>query len=148
MLYRAVIELLFDYGIMSDNTAWRYQTGMLDDIFSESLVMGRVFFLTAEIIIPAGGSVTVDVEIIKPGSFDFFGSGSGNVGIFGYDMLTKLDSGLQFSNMTAGLNGAEYIEIVWQNFGFDPENDILKVILDLNIPHYFIEVRVSGGRFS
>ena len=54
MLYRASVELLCDYGTLSDSVAFRYETGMLDEVFSETLNMNRVFYLSAEIMIQAG----------------------------------------------------------------------------------------------
>ena len=38
------------------------------------------------------------------------------------------------------LEGWEYIIILDQNFGFDPEKGVLQVTLDPAVEHYFIEV--------
>lgn len=141
MLYRAAAEMLCDYGVLNEKGVDRYDRGWLDDIFSESLVMDRVFYLTAEITIPAGESIGIRVDMVKPGSFDFYGSGSDNMGVYGYDMLTKLGSNLTFGNVTAELAGADQVEIVRQNFGFDPANNVLEVTLDAETLHYYIEVR-------
>ena len=35
----------------------------------------------------------------------------------------------------------DQIEIVAQNFGFDPANGITEVTLDLTQPHYWLEIR-------
>jgi hypothetical protein len=56
-------------------------------------------------------------------------------------MVTSLGSALHFTGQSASLSGAEYIEIIRQNFGFDPENGIDHVDLDLNEPRYYIEVQ-------
>ena len=141
MLYRASAELFLSHGATSYSPAFRYHTGEMTDIFYETLVMGRLFYLGAEIDIPADGSVTINAVMVKQGSFDFFGSGSENTGVCGYDMLTRAGSNLPFSGMTAGLASFEGIEIVKQNFGFDPEKGIMTVILDLDQPHYYLEVR-------
>jgi len=141
MLYRAAVELLCDYGILSDNVAFRYQYGMLEEIFMEVLVMDRVFYLTAEIGIPAGGSVELRADMIKPGSFLYPGFGSPEALIvYGYDMLTQLDPSLTFNSLTAGISGTNRIEIVRQNFGFDIRNGISNLTLDSNVPHYYLEV--------
>jgi hypothetical protein len=147
MLYKAAVELLSDYGLLYENAIFRYGIGELTDIFMETLIMDRVFYLAAEIVIPAGESVSLSVDMIKAGSFDFYGSGSGNVGIYGYDLMTRLGSNLMFLSQSAGLRGAESIEIVKQNFGFDPANNVLRVTLDPDEPRYFLEVRnVMLGR--
>jgi len=141
LLYRAVVEHLCDYGVLSENTAMRYDTGWLEEIFSETNVIDRVFYVTAEIEIPAFGSVELKAEMIKNGSYDFYGALSDNLGVTGYDMMTTLGSGLEFSGMTARITGAQWVDIVRQNFGFDPENGISTVTLDMRIPYYYIEVR-------
>ena len=145
LLFRSVFELLSDYGVLSDNVIPRYQTGWLEEIFSEASGMSRVFYLKTEVSIPAGESIELIIDLPKPGSFDFYGTGSGNLGINGYSMMTKLGSNLTFTGQTATLTGANSIEIVNQNFGFDPANNILNVPLDMNIPHYFIEVRGASS---
>jgi len=141
MLYRAAIELLCDYGTLSDNAAYRYVWTGVEEIFNEMIWMDRVFFLMADIEIPAGGSVALNVDMTKPGSSTPPGFGPENAGIYGYDMLTRLGSGLVFSSLTAGIKGEEYIEILRQNFGFDPANGILAATLDTETPRYYIEVR-------
>ena len=39
----------------------------------------------------------------------------------------------------------KFIEIVYQNFGFDLENGITQVEFDVNEPHYYMEVRKLSG---
>ncbi|MCL2200410.1 MAG: hypothetical protein FWB75_00460 [Oscillospiraceae bacterium] len=140
LFHRAAAELLLDFGMLADNTARRYQTGWLEEIFSEALMMTRVFYLTAELTIPAGQSVEVTVDMIKAGSFDFFGAGSRNQGLTGYDMMTTLGSNLEFTSPIANIKGYDSIVIENQNFGFDLERGITNVYLDINVPRYFIEV--------
>jgi hypothetical protein len=141
MLYKASAELLGDFGMLSDQTAFRYITGEITDIFSETLVMNRVFYLNANVTIPAQGDFALNVTQTKPGSYDFYGSGSPNINGYGYDMLTRLGTGLTLSETTAGISGTDNITIVRQNFGFDPEESITHVILDPEVLHYYIEVR-------
>ena len=59
----------------------------------------------------------------------------------GYDMVTGLGSNLIFTGQTASLEDRGQIEIVRQNFGFDIENGIDEVELDMEEPHYYLEVR-------
>ena len=56
-------------------------------------------------------------------------------------MVTELGSNLSFTKQTAMISNIESIEIIEQNFGFDPENGITVVELDLTEPHYYLEVR-------
>ena len=56
-------------------------------------------------------------------------------------MVTTLGSNLRFTQQTACLEDRGQIEIVRQNFGFDLENGVKDVILDLNQAHYWMEIR-------
>ncbi len=99
----------------------------------------RVLYYRFAVFIPAGESRQVTVTAEKHASFDFVGSGQDRKRN-GYDMTTKLGSPLDFTKQEAALEGAEYITILDQNFGFDPENDILRVTLDPEEEHCFIDV--------
>lgn len=134
-------EHLSAYGVLSENAAARYANGMIEQLDVAAAV--RVFWLEAEITIPAGSGVKLDAAFDKEPSFDFV-CGAGNRGISGYDLVTGLGSNLTFIGQTAGLEDRGQIEIVRQNFGFDPANGITAVELDLNTPHYYLEVRKAG----
>ena len=56
-------------------------------------------------------------------------------------MVTALGSNLHFTQQTACLEDRGQIEIVRQNFGFDLETGIKEVILDLTVPHNYLEVK-------
>jgi hypothetical protein len=144
LVYKATVDLIRDYGILSDAPAFRYRwdtaMGDLYSTFEDMLMMERVFYLSADIVIPAGGSVDLTVDMLKPGSYSNIAA-EPDMGIYGYEMLTQLGSNLIFESLTAGLTGTNRIEIVRQNFGFDLENRVYDVVLDPNIQRYFIEVR-------
>jgi len=141
MFLRSVSELLFDYGILSDTVAARYETGWLAEMFWEVMVMDRVFYLVFDVAIPADGSTEIIIDMLRLGSFDFFcGSGSKNVGLYGYELVTTLSSSLNFTTQTAVIEGGDYIEIIRQNFGFT-SGSTSTVQLESDIPRFFIEVR-------
>lgn len=77
----------------------------------------------------------------KAPSFDHSCTDTENKGISGYDLVTELGSNLSFAQQTAKLEDRGQIEIVRQNFGFDLANGIKEVVLDLNKPHYYLEVK-------
>ena len=138
MLFGSIAELMYDYGILSGNVAERYEWGSLEDMWSETYNMQRVMYMSFEVVIPANGSVRVDTAMRKDASFDFVGEGTDRNG---YDMVTQLGSALKFSEQTASVSNTQFIEIVYQNFGFDLDNGIVQVELDLNEPHYYMEIR-------
>lgn len=138
MLFGSIAELMYDYGMLSDNVAERYAWGALGDMWSETYNMQRVMYVTFEVVVPANGSVQVDAFMRKDGSYDHFGEGTDRDGFY---MVTQLGSTLDFSKQTASVSNSQFVEIVYQNFGFNLENGITQVELDVDEPHYYMEVR-------
>jgi hypothetical protein len=134
-------EFMLEHGVFSSFPKERYEYGMLEDIISETKNLDRVFYLRFPIGIPAGQDASVMVSLRKKPSYDFHCSGSKNVGVQGYDMVTRLGSNLEFTEMTASLRNTENIEILNQNFGFDLEGGIDSVTLNPEIPHYYLEIK-------
>lgn len=139
--YRAVLEYLFSYGILSDSGAERYSAGWLEDIVSDVNVIDRVCWLEARVTIPAGGSVELIASMTKQASYDFACAHTENRGVKGYDLVTELGSNLACTAQTATLADRGFIEIVRQNFGFDLENGVNTVTLDQAQEHFYLEVR-------
>ena len=117
-------EFLCSYGPLSGKDVARYHTGWLEDM--DFAAVDRVFYLEAEVTVPAGGSTEVAAHIRKDASFDFYCAHTENRGIYGYDMVTRLGSSLDF---------------VRQNYGFDWANGVDEVKLDQSVEHYYLEVR-------
>lgn len=140
MRYGLAVEMLLDDGVLSENVMRRYDLGMLEDVFSETQNMERVFYLSFDLTVPAGESLTVTANMIKENSFDYYGSGNDNQDIDGYDMVTRLGSNIEFTEQLASIQDHALIEIIRQNFGFDLENGIRSVTLDPVEEHYYIEV--------
>ena len=139
MYYGLLKEHLVAYGVLSEKEIDRYASGWIEEL--DIVGVDRVFWLEAEITIPAGESVTLTAAFEKEPSFDFSCADTANKGISGYDMVTALGSNLIFTQQTACLEDRGQIEIVRQNFGFDLENGIKEVKLDLTVPHYYLEVK-------
>ena len=133
-------EQLLRYGVLAGNGVERYEDGMLENLDVSGV--SRVFWLEAEITVPAGNRVELNAVSRKKPSFDFYCSASENQGVSGYDLVTELGSCLAFTGQTAKLEDRGQIEIVRQNFGFDLENGVTEVTLTL--PHYYLEVRPPG----
>ena len=142
-MYRgAVSQLLAQYGLLSGRPKDRYADGRLDELLYEVLIHQRVLYLEFPVTVPAGGSVTVECRMWKEPSYDFHCSGSENVGLQGYDLVTRLGSSLNFTRQTAALENTEGIEIVRQNLGFDLASGVTWVALDMAEEHFYLEVRV------
>ena len=131
-------ELLCDSGMLSNAPVMRYDTGMLEEMFEDSLYVGRVMYLTFDVTLSAGGGVEAVAQMVKKASTDFRGASKFRNG---YDMVTRLGSSLTFTGQTASVSNTQDIEILRQNFGFDLENGVTKVELDLAQEHYYLEIR-------
>ena len=115
--------------------------GFLEDIFTVVLRHRRLMYARFTLTIPAGESITVTAEYMKQPSIDFGGREAYRNG---YDLVTKLGSELSFTTQEASLSGGEKVEIVDQNFGFDPAKGITRVTLDPEKEHYYLDVRLRG----
>ncbi len=139
--YRAFLEHLLSYGVVSYGAAERYSAGMLEELENDVSSVDRVCWVEAEVTIPAGGSVTVSAQMNKEESYDFYCTNSENQGVSGYDLVTALGSNLRCTEQTATLEDRGQVEIIRQNFGFDLENGEKTVMLDPGIEHYYLEVK-------
>lgn len=141
-LYRgAVAELLTQYGGLSGAPMDRYADGRLDDLLQETVSHERVLYLAFPVTVPAGDSVRLECRLWKEPSYHFGGSGSGNEGLQGYDLVTRLGSTLMFTRQSAALAHWENVELTGQNFGFDPEKGVTHLELNPEREHYYLELR-------
>ena len=147
MYYEDIVKYFAEYGPMGTDPKERYSFewgARLEDIVGETAHRDRILYLTFPITIPAGDSIELTAKQVQPASFDFHCGGE-NVGIEGYDMVTTLGSNLTFLSQKAAIENYGAIEIVRQNFGFDPANGVTEVELSVNDPQYYLEVRKITG---
>lgn len=141
-LYRQSAAALFlQYGLGSDHPVDRYADDRLDDILDKAMYQKRVFWLSAEVTIPAGETLEAAASLWKAPSFDYACTGSDHSDLQGYDLVTTLGSNLIFTAQTFSIEHAENIEIAGQNLGLDPEQGVTTVPLDLSCEHYYLEIR-------
>ena len=134
-LFALLLEQL-DYGTEPDEV--NRTGGMLEDQLSNLGWTARVFWLQADVTIPAGESRRLSASSRKEPSRNFGGSGAQE--LVGFDLAPWLDSNLAFTGQTAVLETREQVGIVRQNFGFDLKNDIKTARLEKNQEHYYLEV--------
>ena len=116
-----------------------YQSGMLEDMLIDVMHYKRIFYETFELVIPSYSSVDVSAEFIKYGNFDYHSTGTKNEGVKGYDFVTQLGSVLNFQKQSVLVNHGQNVEIVRENLDIDANQNHAK--LDLNVEHYYLEVR-------
>ncbi len=142
-LYYGLLKAwLYSGGPLSSDTAERYSSFMLED--SGIWENTRMFWLEAEVTVPAGGSVNITASMRRQASFH------GDGGTCSFDLVTGLGSVLSCPSQTAALEDRGQIQIVRQNFGFDMEKETRTV--PLTGEEYFLEVErapesetTSGG---
>ena len=130
-----------EIGLLDGDYARFWREGLdwtVEDAFSH-LRNQRVLYWRFTVTIPAGESRAVCVVSRKRASFDNAGTSS-DFRRNGYDLTTQLGSVLRFTSQAAALSGAEYITILDQNFGFDPEQGVLEVTLDPAQERYYLVV--------
>lgn len=132
-----IAQLMYDDGILSGDGIERYDSGWLENYVYDYPQMSRVMYVTFDVTIPAGNSITVDAAMVKDASIDYVGK---NKHRNGYDMVTTLASPFTFTKQTASITNFDDIIILDQNFGFDLENGITVVELDVKEEHYWMDV--------
>lgn len=140
---KAVSQSLYRYGLQLEYSSDEYQYSMLEDVFSDVAVMKRVMYLEFEVTIPAGECIQVEASMYKEPNYNYGYASKEDAWRYGYDMVTKLGSNLEFTGLTAEILNAVDIEIAGQNYGFDLENGITKVELDLDTEHYYLGINLQ-----
>ena len=142
LVYQCLVDMLISYGTVSRDPAERYDTGMLEDLMGDSFGTTRVFYLAFDVTLPAGGSAEVSARMVKQASFDFFGTGTEKgYASNGYDLAAYLGSSLRFAAQYASLSNTDFVELIDNSFGFDPEHGVTEVRLDPGQEHYWIKLR-------
>ncbi len=143
MLY-VLSEALIDKLSPPENTE---EQNSLDAYFLEDYLSyaafsaERIFYLNFEISLPANATIQVDTEFIKQASYNY--GGMANDDVSGYALATTLDSNFNFEHQSASIKNYENIEIASQNFGFDIENGIDEVTLDLEVEQYYLDTKIK-----
>lgn len=109
-----------------------YESGVLADVLAP--VVEYILYIESDIVIPAGETVTISAEMVK-------NSDAGNKSDYNFDIVTNLNSNVKFTEQKVNIIENGNIEIVDQNFGFDLENGIKTVELDIFEEHYYLEVK-------
>ncbi len=113
---------------------------LVDSLFYSSLSEIRLMYWVFPVTIPAGSGLEITAQYHQEASYDISGAKQYREG---YDLATRLGSTLDFTDLSAEIQNHQWIEILRQNFGFDPEKGITQVILDPDTQRYYLEVRRS-----
>jgi len=133
LLYTGVLHRLNEDEYYSAGKTWKNFAELLGEVLRENVILYDTFTLTLQ------PGETVEVQAVFRQRAGTENSGFGTAADT-YDMATKLGSSLSFSAQTAGITNWDLIEITDQNFGFDPENGITQIGLDLENERYYLRV--------
>lgn len=133
-----VAEFMYEYGQLSEDPAERYGRGRLDDVIIEAGYVSRVLYAAFEVTVPAGKSVDIGTLTLREASYDYYGARESQ-DMEGFDMVTRLGTNLDIVKQSASVSNTEGIEIAYNNFGFDIENNITEVVLGSE-EHYYLEI--------
>lgn len=133
LLLDGALKRMEDCGFLED-------VGIFSELFYAVVTEQRMMYLVFPVTIPAGETVTVEASYIQEPSYDISGPKEYREG---YDMATKLGSDLNFTDLTASVSNADRIEIGEQNFGFNLEQGIELVTLDLSVDRYYMEIFIK-----
>ena len=112
----------------------------LNNAISHQYNSKRIFYLTFDVTIPANSTLKLGCEQIKEASNSYMFY-ERDRGIDGYEMAVTLGTNLNFTEQAASISCYDSIEITNQNYGFDLQDEITEVPLDLDTPFYHMEVR-------
>lgn len=135
------IRDLYENGPLSQAPVMRYSDGSLESL--DTLKTQRLLFAAFDIRLEEGEKTELSITSYKEGSYDFYCK-TAEQKIYGYDLLTTVESALPTETFEAEIIDHGCVELRHQNFGFDLENGIRKVQLNEEIPHYYMEVSLKN----
>lgn len=137
--YKALyIKELFATGVLSEKPMMRYENGNLElmDVTNTQ----RIILAEFEIELGEKQTSQITIKSYKQGSYDFFGERNDQQ-IYGYDLLTKLDSAINLNKFQTEIIDYGKLDIGDANFAFDLEKNIKSQSLSKDQDHYYMEVR-------
>lgn len=131
------IKELFETGALSQKPMMRYEDGNLElmDVTNTK----RIIFAEFEIKLGENQTSQITISSYKQGSYDYYG-GRNEQGVFGYDLLTNIDSSIDLDKFEIEIIDYDKIDIGEGNFAFDLEKNIKNLSLSKDQDHYYIEV--------
>ena len=131
------IKELFATGALSEKPMMRYEDGNLDlmDVTNTQ----RIIFAEFEIELGENQTRQITISSYKQGSYDFYGPRN-DQGLFGYDLVTSLDSSIELDKFETEIIDYGKLDIAEGNFAFDLEKNIRSLSLSKDIDRYYMEV--------
>ena len=109
-------------------------------LFDEVITERRMMYLVFPVTLDPGQSMTVEASYVQEPSSD---NGGPKEDREGFDLATRLGSDLHFTGLSASLTNTDPIILSEQNFGFDLEQGITEVELDLQVEQYYLELKLK-----
>lgn len=131
------IKELFETGALSEKPMMRYEDGNIDlmDVTNTQ----RIIFAEFEIELGENQTRQITISSYKQGSYDYYG-GRNEQGVFGYDLLTNIDSAIDLDKFETEIIDYGKLDIGEGNFAFDLEKNIKSLSLSKDQDHYYMQV--------
>ena len=101
-----------------------------------------LYILSDTITIPAGESVTLDLEYVKQGAHQTYEPQEELRDHYCYDNMPNLGTNVKFTSQKAAIEESGNIRIKDQNYGFDLEKGVKAVELALDAERYYMIVKI------
>lgn len=109
------------------NTIWEYES---------------MYVLSDTVTIPAGKSLTLDLEYVKQGACQTYEPQESLRDNYCYDNMPNLGTNVKFISQRAVVEENGNIRIEDQNYGFDLESAVKSVELELDAERYYMIVKI------
>ena len=137
--YRAFVENLLQYGLLSSDPIERYQDGRLEECMLDARDVRRVFWVKLNVTVPAGGEVKLEARMKKEGSRNFR-----DYVRQGYDLMNA-GSTFHILEQTAEILNTGLISMTENDFGFDLNTKKTAVGLNPEAGHYQMVIMQNNG---
>lgn len=142
--YQALLSML-DYTALGDDPKDRYEWIILSELVDEALAVERVFYLTASVTVPAGGSIELRAGYRKRLSFNYF-TGEDDTDLYSCDWAATAGSRLKLGTQQVSVTLPNNWSIAEQNVGITLENRRGHAEPDPGLEHCFINITSAPQR--
>lgn len=135
-IYDAVMKYMCKYGQYSDKPIERYAGGRMESQISDAVLCERIMYATFDVMIPAGGSVTVNAKHRRYADMNELDEdGHADYGLY---MYTTLGSTLDISSQSVDVIGLPDVDITDGNIGTNVKDGKIHTDIDSKEKIYYL----------
>lgn len=119
-----------------------FYANCVSDIIYTIFEEEAIYLLTDTITIPAGESVTIDLNYLKQGTHQNYEPQESFRDNYCYDNMPNLGTNVKYEKQTTSILENDNIQIESQNYGFDLEKGVNTVVLEPDAERYYMIVKI------